>query len=671
MGLEPGAVVGAHELVAPVASGGVGSVWAALPKGSGEVDKLVAIKALLPEFAGDAHLQHTFALSAVLASRIKHPNVVAVLSARDDGPASYQVLEWVNGESLAMLMQAAAKRKGTPLRVAARIVSQLCSGLHAAHELRSERGEPLGLVHRDMSPSKMLVGVDGVVKIFDFGKAKHSVKRKSPSVMLAKAAFMAPETVADKDVDRRADVFALGALFYQLVCGEHPFSADDDGAILDRIASSDEATPLKTKSPRVSDELSELVCAALAKSPAARPGSADELRLGIESAIAEAADSETNSMVADYLRMLAKNQLDARAREVREAIQRLTQVRRGTGLARAWGVATKRSDGDAEASSRRRPSTLPPRPASTPTPAPAAAPPAAPAALAPKSVSPEAPPSKAPAPKSLPPKLPPSAVRAARATAAKDPPAKLPPAKLPPPKLPPPKRAPPPAVVKSEVMTLPPPEPVLAAPAKSVRPPLPPKRTSIASASPAAAKPSERPRDVAPSGNLATPFDGSVLAERSSGFNPAPPPRKNRVRLFATAGVIAAAAIGAALTMSLSGSRAAATSSQTPSEPPTEAAAAAPEETNAPTAVAPTNEARPVEPAPAPAAQAPALSETSEAPPVSEAPSRPAEGPTTKPTSRAPRHVEPARAAPAAKTAAPATANPKNTPSREFTPSHL
>src|SRR5262249_38518815 len=154
------------------------------------------------------------------AARIKHPNVVHVVDLGEDDQILYQVMEWVNGESLWSLMRAGAKRSGIPLPIAARIICQVCAGLHAAHELRRDDGKPLGLVHRDMSPQNILITADGVAKVVDFGVAKYAgrgVAETRAGELRGKVPYMSPEHIVGRAVDRRADVFALGIVMYQLV----------------------------------------------------------------------------------------------------------------------------------------------------------------------------------------------------------------------------------------------------------------------------------------------------------------------------------------------------------------------------------------------------------------------------------------------------------------------
>jgi serine/threonine-protein kinase len=327
--LTPGFVLGRYELVLRIATGGMGEIWAARLRGSRGFQKLVAIKTLLPELSHSPSFEQMFLDEAALASRIKHPNVVHVIDLGEKDQVLYQVMEWVSGESLWSLMRAAAKRDGIPLLVAARILSQVCAGLHAAHELRGDDGKPIGLVHRDMSPQNVLVTADGIAKVVDFGVAKYAgrgVAETQAGELRGKVPYMAPEHILGRKIDRRADVFALGVLFYQLVSGVHPFLADDDRLTLARISSPVPAVPLRVRVPQISERLSQVVAAALAKSPEARTASAADLMRGIESAVPEAGVQSTNAVVADYMNQLVGENVEHRAHELREALRRLDEA---------------------------------------------------------------------------------------------------------------------------------------------------------------------------------------------------------------------------------------------------------------------------------------------------------------------------------------------------------
>jgi serine/threonine protein kinase len=324
--LAAGAVLGRYELILRVASGGMGEVWAARIKGTRGFQKVVALKTLLPELSHNPNFEQMFLDEAALASRLRHPNVVQVIDLGEESQVLFQVMEWVSGESLWGIMRAAAKRGGVPLDVAARIICQVCAGLHAAHELKNEFGESIGLVHRDVSPQNILLTAQGIAKVVDFGVAKFAgrgVAATQVGELRGKVPYMAPEHIRGQELDRRADVFALGLLFYQLVSGEHPFLSDNDQLTMSRISSATAAPLLHTRARGVPEEISAVVAAALEKMPAARTKTALELMHQIERILPDAGLQSSNDRVAEYLKEIVGQNIELREDELRDALRRL------------------------------------------------------------------------------------------------------------------------------------------------------------------------------------------------------------------------------------------------------------------------------------------------------------------------------------------------------------
>jgi serine/threonine protein kinase len=155
--LSPGQVLGRYELLAQVARGGMGQVWVARLRGARGFQKLVAIKTLLPELRHDARIEQMLLEEARIASLIQHSNVVQTTELGEHRGYLYLVMEWIDGESLGFVLKRSEERGPIPLPVAVQLVAQACRGLHAAHELTSDLGVHLGVVHRDVSPHNILV----------------------------------------------------------------------------------------------------------------------------------------------------------------------------------------------------------------------------------------------------------------------------------------------------------------------------------------------------------------------------------------------------------------------------------------------------------------------------------------------------------------------------------
>jgi serine/threonine protein kinase len=319
--LSPGQALGRYELLAQVARGGMGEVWAARLKGARGFQKLVAIKTLLPELRSEIRIEEMLLEEARIASLIHHPNVVQTTELGEAGKYLYLVMEWVDGESLSFLMKRAEERGWVPIPIGVNLVAQACRGLHAAHELTSDLGVHLGVVHRDVSPHNVLVTHSGVVKLVDFGIAKATNEQGSLTAngeLKGKYSFMAPEQALSNDVDRRADVFALGITLYMLVTGRHPFKTSNKQSVLGAITSQDPATPPRKFVSACSPALEAVVLKALEKDPDKRFQSTEAMRVALENAVPEAFAPRFEAQVREYLNKTMGDRALAR----REALRR-------------------------------------------------------------------------------------------------------------------------------------------------------------------------------------------------------------------------------------------------------------------------------------------------------------------------------------------------------------
>jgi serine/threonine protein kinase len=275
------------------------SVWVARLQRKHGFEKLVAIKTILPKFAEDIRFQQMFLDEARIASRIEHANVAHILDLGDEHDVLYLVMEWVDGEALSKLNRAFEKKgQRIPLPVLLRVIADTCGGLHAAHELRGSDGELLGVVHRDVSPQNILMNTKGVAKLIDFGiaKARDRVAEDTNAGLLkGKIQYMAPEQALGKTVDRRADVWALGAILYHLIAGHPPYEGENQLATLHLLTSGRPPIPLP---PSVPPAISAVIRRTLAQDPARRYATAAELQAALESAMVAAGIVVTTADVA-------------------------------------------------------------------------------------------------------------------------------------------------------------------------------------------------------------------------------------------------------------------------------------------------------------------------------------------------------------------------------------
>lgn len=348
--LAPGDSLGRYVLLAQVARGGMGQVWVARLKGARGFQKLVAIKTLLPELLDDPRIEQMLLEEARIASLIQHSNVVQTTELGEHRGYLYLVMEWIDGESLAFVLKRAEERGAIPLPLGVNLVAQACRGLHAAHELTSDLGVHLGVVHRDVSPHNVLVTHSGVVKLVDFGIAKAMNQSESfteNGEIKGKYSFMAPEQVLGEEVDRRADVFSLGITLFIVTTGYHPFKVGDRSNIIRAITSADPAPSPSSFVPGYPPALEAVVAKALAKDPADRYQSADALRVSLEVACPEAFSPRVEGELKRYLALVMADRAAAR----REALRRfqLAADERSLADAAAPGAIPSQSGGSLRA----------------------------------------------------------------------------------------------------------------------------------------------------------------------------------------------------------------------------------------------------------------------------------------------------------------------------------
>ena len=280
----PGARLGRYELLQRIAVGGMAEVYRASAVGPGDFRKLVAVKRLLPQHALDPQLLRMFLDESRLMARFAHPNLPHVLDVNDGGGTEvpFFVMEHVAGVDLREVMQAAAGP--LPLEQVVALASGVAAGLHHAHELRADDGQPLQIVHRDVSPSNVLVSFDGGVKVTDFGVAKW-LQQKSftyQGQLKGKFAHMSPEQCRGEPLDRRSDIFALGTLLYEMATGHPPFQADSEFELLSQIVSRDAPWPRGANS-ELAPELAAVIVRSLRRNRDERFATAQEVQLALES----------------------------------------------------------------------------------------------------------------------------------------------------------------------------------------------------------------------------------------------------------------------------------------------------------------------------------------------------------------------------------------------------
>ncbi|MCB9604665.1 MAG: serine/threonine protein kinase [Sandaracinus sp.] len=238
MELQRGQSLAGYEIVSHVKSGGMAALYLARRRGAAGFQRPVAIKVVHPHLARDPKFVRMFLDEARLAVRIQHPNVVRVEELLEAEGTYLMVMEYVHGCSLYDLLRALAKagRRLSP-DLAAWIGIQISDGLHAAHELKDERGQPLDVVHRDVSPQNVLLSWDGHVKVIDFGiaKSRSQAEQTRVGVIRGKVGYMSPEQANAGQLDRRTDVYALGVVLWEMLTSRRLFRAENEIKLLDMV----------------------------------------------------------------------------------------------------------------------------------------------------------------------------------------------------------------------------------------------------------------------------------------------------------------------------------------------------------------------------------------------------------------------------------------------------
>ncbi len=255
---------------------------------------------------------------ARLVSRVKHPNVVPILDVVTDGGEVLVVLEYVVGETLSSLLRASERAgRAIPVDFAVAIVAAVLHGLHAAHEATTVGGEPLGIVHRDVSPQNVMVGVDGLARVLDFGIAK-ATERLSKSMagqIKGKLAYMSPEQIRGQ-TDRRTDIYGAAVVLWELLAGRRLFPGAMPGKVLQLKIDHDVAAPSAHR-PEVSEALDEVVLRGLAEHPDERFATAKDFASALEAAASPVRPTDVGEWVQD----LAGDKLRRRARVVADLEQ--------------------------------------------------------------------------------------------------------------------------------------------------------------------------------------------------------------------------------------------------------------------------------------------------------------------------------------------------------------
>lgn len=301
---------GKYVLLQKLAAGGMAEVYLARQSGPAGFEKECVIKRILPSLSEDEQFVHMFLDEARIAARLSHPNIVQIYDLGKIGDHDYFLaMEHVHGVDLQHILEAERGHDGRmPLPIALRLVTNVAEGLEHAHRATGPDGRPLGIVHRDVSPANVIVSIDGVAKILDFGIAKAIARRghTEVGVIKGKIGYMSPEQVQGEPLDARSDIFSLGVILYELTVGRRPFEGESPAELSLQILHDEPHLP-EMVVEGYPEALSSIVRRALAKRREDRYSSARELARAIEEFLVTRAIACTAHDVERYLTELFPN----------------------------------------------------------------------------------------------------------------------------------------------------------------------------------------------------------------------------------------------------------------------------------------------------------------------------------------------------------------------------
>ncbi len=293
---------GDYHLLEKIATGGMAEVWRARAYGLAGFEKILVIKRVLDSLAKDDEFVRLFIDEAKISVQLLHVNIVQVFELGEVNGSYYMALEYVHGLDLARLLARTKSAGGFPIPLGLFVTCEVLKALQFAHERTSEEGQPLRIVHCDISPQNMLVSYAGEVKITDFGISRAAFQSKSlHDVIRGKYAYMSPEQVEGRDLDGRSDIFSLGIVLYEMLTGRRLFKAKTREETIARVRRAEVPSP-RAYRPEISEDLEGILLRALQLHPEDRPQNAAEMLEEIGVLMVREGHRATNNDLAAYVR---------------------------------------------------------------------------------------------------------------------------------------------------------------------------------------------------------------------------------------------------------------------------------------------------------------------------------------------------------------------------------
>ncbi len=298
--------IGHYDIIYPLASGGMAAIYVGRLSGMAGFEKLVTLKIIHSHLASQRRFVEMFLDEARLVAKLHHPNIGEIYEVGEDNGQLFIAAEFIDGHSLLHLLKAVGKRDtGISHPVAAWICAEVLRGLEVAHTLTDDEGNPLRIVHRDISPSNIMISYNGWVKLIDFGIAfaEKRMTKTVAGIVKGKFGYISPEQLKGAPPDRRADIFCIGVILYQLICGRHPFPGETDAERVKRTLQYELVTP-KALGVAVDDDLESIILKAMAEFPEDRYPDASSLERDLRRYIAKTGEMIGASDVEQIMQVL-------------------------------------------------------------------------------------------------------------------------------------------------------------------------------------------------------------------------------------------------------------------------------------------------------------------------------------------------------------------------------
>ena len=302
--------VGSYEVLRELAAGGMAELFLARSVGPEGFQKLVALKKILPEFADKPRFVRLFLDEAKLVASLDHPNIAQVYDMGTVDGDYFFTMEFVHGQDVRSILKTA--EGPLPIDLVIQVARSIAGALHYAHGRRGHNGASLGIVHRDVSPSNILISYEGAIKLVDFGvaKAATSTVKTRTGALKGKVAYMSPEQCKGLDLDRRSDVFSLGVVLWEMATSKRLFKGNNDLATLQQVINHDVPAPSSIAS-EVHPELDRIIMRALEKSPEDRYQTAQQLQIDLEEHASENKVKLSSVALSSYLRTQFAKEMEA------------------------------------------------------------------------------------------------------------------------------------------------------------------------------------------------------------------------------------------------------------------------------------------------------------------------------------------------------------------------